>query len=69
MTKFVNPVNGEVYENVNPFKVSVSEDGKKFIKVFGGYAFEVEEKKVETKKAPIKRATKATPAKETKEEA
>lgn len=68
MTKFVNPVNGEVYEDVNPFKVSVSEDGKKFIKVFGGYAFEVEEKKVETKKAPAKRTTKA-PAKETKEEA
>lgn len=66
MTKFVNPVNGEEFTNVNPFKVSVSEDGKKFIKVFGGYAFEVEEKKVETKKAPAKRAT---PAKETKEEA
>lgn len=68
MTKFRNPVDGEVYEDVNPFDIKVNEEGKKYIKVFGGYAFEVEEKKVETKKAPAKRTTKA-PAKETKEEA
>ena len=66
MTKFRNPVDGEVYEDVNPFDIKVNEEGKKYIKVFRGYAFEVEEKKVETKKAPAKRAT---PAKETKEEA
>ena len=69
MTKFRNPVDGEVYEDVNPFDIKVNEEGKIYIKVFRGYAFEVEEKKVETKKAPTKRATKATPAKETKEEA
>ena len=69
MTKFRNPVDGEVYEDVNPFDIKVNEEGKKYIKVFRGYAFEVEEKKVEAKKAPIKRTTKATPAKETKEEA
>lgn len=68
MTKFRNPVDGEVYEDVNPFDIKVNEEGKKYIKVFRGYAFEVEEKKVETKKAPTKRTTKA-PAKETKEEA
>lgn len=68
MTKFRNPVDGEVYEDVNPFDIKVNEEGKKYIKVFRGYAFEVEEKKVETKKAPAKRTTKA-PAKETKEEA
>lgn len=68
MTKFRNPVDGEVYEDVNPFDIKVNEEGKKYIKVFRGYAFEVEEKKVETKKAPAKRIAKA-PAKETKEEA
>ena len=68
MTKFRNPVDGEVYEDVNPFDIKVSEEGKKYIKVFRGYAFEVEEKKVETKKAPAKRTAKA-PVKETKEEA
>lgn len=68
MTKFRNPVDGEVYEDVNPFDIKVNEEGKKYIKVFRGYAFEVEEKKVETKKAPVKRTIKA-PAKETKEEA
>lgn len=68
MTKFRNPVDGEVYEDVNPFDIKVNEEGKKYIKVFRGYAFEVEEKKVETKKAPAKRTTKA-PVKETKEEA